>query len=179
MDSDHQKKFQPNPDDGKSWSIVPWFLLFLVPVIGILFFSLAARADICGYPEKGLLVVSRGAETTATFQVALAENRDQHRRGLMGCRRLSPGTGLLFIYPEAARRTFWMKHTPLELAIIFVSSTGHIQAIERGAPNSTRHIRSPKGIQFVLEINHDETGQLAVGDRITLRPTTPGPEGGD
>lgn len=178
MDSDQQKNFQPNTHYGKSWSIVPLVRFFLVPIVGIFIFSPAVRADICGYSEKGLLVVSRGTETTVTFQVALAANRDQYRRGLMGCRRLSPGTGLLFIYPEAARRTFWMKNTPLELAIIFVSSSGHIRAIEKGTPNSTRRIRSPDGIQFVLEINHDEADQLAVGDRISLRPSPPESESG-
>ncbi|GEM_PF-502756 len=178
MDSDQQKNFQPNTHNGKFWSIVPLVCFLLVPIVGIFLFNPVVQADICGYPEKGFLVVSRGAETTVTFQVALAESRDQYRRGLMGCRRLSPGTGLLFIYPEAARRTFWMKNTPLELAIIFVSSRGYIRAIEKGSPNSTRRIHSPDGIQFVLEINHDEADQLAVGDRITLRPSPPESESG-
>ena len=128
-----------------------------------------AHADICGYPEKGTLVVSREGQTVATFQVALAETRDQYRQGLMGCHRITHGTGLLFIYPDANRRVFWMKNTPLELAIIFASSDGLILAMERGHPNSTRRIRSPANIQYVLEINFAEADGLRFGDRISLR----------
>jgi uncharacterized membrane protein (UPF0127 family) len=103
------------------------------------------------------------------FQVALAETRDQYRRGLMGCRRIAQGTGLLFIYPDSHQRVFWMKNTPLELAIIFAASGGQIMAIEKGHPNSTRRIRSPDNIQYVLEINYTEAGHIRVGDQITLR----------
>ena len=79
------------------------------------------------------------------------------------------GTGLLFIYPDADRRVFWMKNTPLELAIIFASPGGSIMAIERGHANSTRRIRSPGNIQYVLEINSAEADHLRIGDQMTLR----------
>lgn len=105
----------------------------------------------------------------ADFQVALAESPEQYRKGLMGCGSITPGTGLLFIYPDAKRRVFWMKNTPLALAIIFASPGGQILAIEAGHPNSTRRIRSPDAIQYVLEINYAEADQLRIGDRFALR----------
>ena len=137
-------------------------LIFFLP-------AAAATAEICGYPTKGTLAISRGKATVTTFQVGLAESREAYRKGLMGCHRLPAGSGLLFIYPEAARRVFWMKNTPLALAIIFVSQQGVIQAIEKGVPNSKRRIRSPDNIQYVLEINHAEAEPLAIGDRLTLQ----------
>jgi uncharacterized membrane protein (UPF0127 family) len=129
----------------------------------------ATAADICGYPERGTLSISRTAETVATLRVGLAENSDQYRKGLMGCLRLPDGTGLLFIYPDAQRRIFWMKDTPLELAIVFVSPDGRIMAIEEGRPYSTRRIRSPDNIQFVLEIQPAEADPIRIGDRVSLR----------
>ena len=146
------------------------FLLVLI----ILPTAISATADICGYPVKGTLVVARDTATVATFQVGLAETRNAYRQGLMGCRRLPAGSGLLFIYPDAARRVFWMKNTPLELAIIFASPQGRIRAIEKGAPNSRRRIRSPDDIQYVLEINHAEAAALDIGDRLGL-PLIPHP----
>jgi uncharacterized membrane protein (UPF0127 family) len=142
---------------------------FLALVIGAMLMVNSAAADICGYPEKGTLVVSRNEQIVATFRVGLAEKRDQHRKGLMGCHDLPPGAGLLFIYPDANRRVFWMKDTPLELAIIFISSGSQIMAVEKGHPYSTRHIRSPDKIQYVLEIRPDEGDAIRIGDRITLQ----------
>ena len=143
--------------------------LLLALVLGTLLMVDAAAADICGYPAKGNLVVTRNGQVVATFRVGLAENPSQHRQGLMGCQNLDSGTGLLFIYPDARRRTFWMKDTPLELAILFASSNGRIEAIEEGHPFSTHHIQSPDGIQFVLEIQLANVDDIRVGDRMTLR----------
>jgi len=141
----------------------------LLWILGAILVACPAHAEICGYPEKGTLVVYRGDHVAANFQVALAESPEQYRKGLMGCGRIAPGTGLLFIYPDAKRRVFWMKNTPLALAIIFASPGGQILAIEAGHPNSTRRIRSPDAIQYVLEINYAEADRLRIGDRFALR----------
>jgi len=141
----------------------------LLWILGAILVAAPAHAEICGYPEKGALEVHRGDHVVADFQVALAESSEQYRKGLMGCERIAPGTGLLFIYPDAKRRVFWMKNTPLALAIIFVSPAGQIMAIEAGHPNSTRRIRSPGHIQYVLEINYAEADRLRIGDRFSLR----------
>lgn len=145
--------------------------LLIFPVVVALLLGNAAASDICGYSAKGTLVVSRKALPVGSFRVGLAEKEEQHRRGLMGCRDLAPGTGLLFIYPDARPRTFWMKDTPLPLAIVFISSSGRIAAIEAGQPFSTEHIRSPDDIQYVLEIHQDEGRRIQIGDRITLQLT--------
>ena len=141
----------------------------IAPTIAMLLFVNSAPADICGYPERGTLVVTRDDQAVGTFRVGLAETRDQHRKGLMGCQGLATGSGLLFIYSDARQRIFWMKDTPLPLAIVFISASGRIAAIEAGQPFSTRHIRSPDDIRFVLEISPGEAATLKVGDGITLR----------
>jgi uncharacterized membrane protein (UPF0127 family) len=131
--------------------------------------AIAAGQAICGYAPKGLVTLSRDGQPVATFRVGLAENRAQYRQGLMHCTALEPGSGLLFVYPAPARRVFWMKDTPLGLAILFADADGRIQSIEEGKPYSTRRIHSPSDIQYVLEINFTEAGPLQIGDRITLR----------
>lgn len=143
--------------------------LFPLLILAVILMASPVHADICGYPEKGTLIVSREGQSVTTFQVGLAETRDQYRQGLMGCQHIAYGTGLLFIYPKAGRRVFWMKNTPLELAIIFASTKGDILAIKAGEPNSTRRLRSPANVQYVLEINYAEAARLRIGDRISLR----------
>lgn len=131
--------------------------------------AIAAGEDICGYAPQGMVTVSRDGYPVASFRVGLAENKAHYRQGLMHCTALAPGKGLLFVYPAPARRIFWMKDTPLGLAILFADADGRIQAIEEGKPYSTRRIHSPSDIQYVLEINFSEAGPLQIGDRIDLR----------
>jgi uncharacterized membrane protein (UPF0127 family) len=145
------------------------YVFFPILIVAATLSVSPVTADICGYPERGTLTVSRKGQIVATFQVGVAETRDQYRRGLMGCENMDHGTGLLFIYSDAGRRVFWMKNTPLELAIIFASTNGDILAIERGEPNSKRRMRSPENVQYVLEINYIEAGELRIGDQISLR----------
>lgn len=130
-------------------------------------------ARICGYREMGAVAVTREGVPVAHFTVTLAATADRRRRGLMHCPSLDPGTGMLFIYPDAGRRVFWMKHTFVELAIVFISAQGCIVAIERGRPGSRDRIWSPDRVQSVLEINFEESGRLAVGDQIRLRLLDP------
>ena len=135
-------------------------LLGIVPALG---------APICGYRETGVVEIIRDGALVDRFAVTLADTADSRRRGLMNCRSLDPGTGMLFTYPDAGRRTFWMKDTFLELAIVFICPKGRIVAIARGRPGCRDHIHSPDRVQSVLEINFDESHRLGVGDQVRLR----------
>ncbi len=129
----------------------------------------ARGAAICGYREMGAVEVIRDGTLIDRFAVTLAANADSRRRGLMHCRSLDPGTGMLFTYPDAGRRAFWMKHTFIELAIVFICPQGRIVAIARGRPGRRDHIHSPDRVQSVLEINFEESHGLEVGDQVRLR----------
>jgi uncharacterized membrane protein (UPF0127 family) len=89
----------------------------------------------------------------------------------MGCRRLDPGSGLLFVYDEVRPRAFWMKNTPLELAIVFVAADGRIVGIRRGVPHRPDRILSPEPVALVLEINYAASRELQIGDRLDWQPT--------
>ena len=121
---------------------------------------------VCGQPAGSRVAVHRGSRLVAEYTVAEARSAAERSRGLMHCPALDPGTGMLFIYAEARERIFWMKDTPLDLGIIFIASDGRITAIERGRPRSLTRIPSSGPVHYVLEINYDESRQLAVGDRI-------------
>ncbi|MGD8703365.1 MAG: DUF192 domain-containing protein [Desulfosarcina sp.] len=123
---------------------------------------------ICGFPETGKVAITRSDKVIQTFSVTQAASKESQRKGLMHCPFLHPGTGMLFTFPDARQRTFWMKNTLIELAIVFISAEGRIVAIERGRPGSRSRIRSPEKIQSVLEINFRESVRLAIGDSVQL-----------
>lgn len=131
-------------------------------------FPAGAHTDsaICGHPVDGRVTIQRKDETRATFAVSLAESTYRHRRGLMHCPHLPTGHGMLFVYPEARPRFFWMKDTPLTLAIIFIADDGRIIAIEKGTPGSLIRIPSPGPVRYVLEINPSDARGLRRGDQL-------------
>jgi len=49
--------------------------------------------------------------------VEVAETSEQLERGLMFRESLADGTGMLFIFPNEAYRSFWMKNTYVDLTI--------------------------------------------------------------
>jgi uncharacterized membrane protein (UPF0127 family) len=140
------------------------FFLYLSVLKGIGFGN-----EICGQAAAGIIKIVRNKEVIKKIPVALAATPKSRRQGLMYCSLLLKETGMLFVYPDARRRVFWMKNTSIELAIIFISVDGRIAAIERGEPGSLDHIRSPDDVQAVLEINYRESRDLKVGDHATLQ----------
>lgn len=51
--------------------------------------------------------------------VEIADTPGTRARGLMGREKLAEGHGMLFIYEDAQRLTFWMKDTLIPLSIAF------------------------------------------------------------
>lgn len=137
-------------------------------MLAVIFLPALIWADttICGHPPGERVTISRADQTVAVFTVAVAESAAQRRQGLMRCPQLQPGTGMLFVYNDARRRVFWMKDTPVELGIVYITADGTIAAIERGAPESLTRIPSPEAVQFVLEVNLQEAQSLRIGDRL-------------
>lgn len=146
-----------------AWALL---LFFVLPAGG-------ARADICGYPRAGTVCIIRGDRAIGEFGVALAASTAQRRQGLMHCPQLAPGTGMLFTYPDAHRRVFWMKNTRIGLAIVFITADGRVAAVVRGEPGSLKRIYSPDHIASVLEVNWDEGRRIAAGDRTRFTPDPP------
>lgn len=126
--------------------------------------------DLCGHPLAGHVEIVRDDAPIGRFVVALAETVPQRRQGLMHCPRLEPGTGMLFTYADAKKRVFWMKDTPVELAIVFIGDDGRIAAVAHGLPGSLERIHSPDRIARVLEVGWAEGRNLAIGDRVAWVP---------
>ncbi len=91
---------------------------------------------------------------TVGFTVEVAADEPSRSRGLMFRETMPKEAGMVFVYPDAAERAFWMKNTPLPLDIIFLSKRGVICGMaESTVPFSLDHIRSGCDAQLVLEVN--------------------------
>ncbi len=106
--------------------------------------------------------------------VEVADTLDARGRGLMHRSFLGADQGMLFVYPEARPRSFWMANTFIPLSIAFIDASGMIVAIRDMQPLDREHTFSGLAAQYALEVNQ---GWFAQHD---IRPGTkvqglPGP----
>jgi uncharacterized membrane protein (UPF0127 family) len=110
----------------------------VVALIGVtLLLSACGGADDATGPSAGSLtqeVVVRTAGGEQRLSVRVADSDEERQHGLMGVRDLPANDGMAFVYDDPSTETFWMKDTPLPLAIAFVGADGHILAIREMTP---------------------------------------------
>lgn len=118
------------------------------------------------------------------FQLELAMSNDSRTRGLGGRSELPADGGMLFIFPEAARRGFWMYDCLMNIDIAFIDPLGHVTAIHtmpfeppRGENESIveyearlPRYRSGFPAQYAIELRPGMFKELGIskGDRLTL-----------
>lgn len=118
----------------------------------------------------------------ATFHVELAITQEQRTQGLSGRAGLAPRAGMLFVFDEEGRYSFWMKEMrfPLDLVWIGPSTEGcTVVDITHKAPPpapgqdlAELPLYTPVApARYVLEVNGGETEAVGirVGDRVEFR----------
>ena len=77
------------------------------------------------------------------FRVEVVKSEKLQRKGLMYRDKLAPQTGMLFLFRNKKRASFWMKNTNTPLDIIFIKQSGIIDSIKKNTmPMSTKKIKS-------------------------------------
>jgi uncharacterized membrane protein (UPF0127 family) len=95
-------------------------------------------------------------ELTAGFhriEAEVAANQGDRSQGLMNRRVLAPNQGMIFAFPQTATHCFWMKNTPLPLAIAFLDEKGLIISIDEMAPETEDNHCPARPARFALEMN--------------------------
>jgi uncharacterized membrane protein (UPF0127 family) len=102
----------------------------------------------------------------------VADDAAERSVGLMGRTSLAEDHGMLFVYPEAAPRSFWMKDTLIPLSIAFIDSEHRVIHIADMVPLELTPIVCIQPVQYALEMRlgwFAEKG-LVVGDRVAGLP---------
>ncbi|MGI9202521.1 MAG: DUF192 domain-containing protein [Woeseiaceae bacterium] len=127
--------------------------------------------------DQTTLVISSSAHACYVFDVYVAANQTQQRRGLMFVRNLPEFTGMIFIYEQQARLSMWMKNTYIPLDILFISATGDIANIVRDTvPLSLNSIAAVEPVNYVLELNAGLTEKLGIDNKSQVIFTAIAPE---
>ena len=105
----------------------------------------------------------------ANFAVAVAHDAAERSQGLMNVPEMATMSGMLFVYPNAQRATFWMRNTLIGLDMIFVGPDGAILSIhENAVPLDETVINGGDGVKYVLEVNAGMVARLGIniGDSL-------------
>lgn len=104
------------------------------------------------------------------FSVEVADDAEVRAKGLMFREKMPMASGMLFVFPEPKRASFWMQNTPLALDMVFADQTGRVTHVhENAVPLDPTPIDGGPGVAFVLEVNAGLAGPLGITPGAALR----------
>ena len=104
------------------------------------------------------------------MKVELASDNKTRSKGLMHRETLPYDTGMLFVFPDAAERSFHMRNTHVPLSIAFADGNGEIKTVKDMFPYDEESVTSDCDAAYALEVNQgyfDDNG-ITVGDIINI-----------
>jgi uncharacterized membrane protein (UPF0127 family) len=106
-----------------------------------------------------------------TLAVEVVDTEDSRAKGLMLRTFLPANQGMLFVWPDDAPRTMWMKDTFIPLDIVFIEANGKIAGIvENAEPHNVSPLGTDRPVRYVLEVPAGDAKRLemAVGQTVVL-----------
>jgi len=114
-------------------------------------------------------IVGADGKPRATVAVEVASTGPQRELGLMFRKHLDDNAGMIFVFPDAAPRNFWMHNTPIPLDMIFADAKGVVTGIVANAePFSDKLLGVEGNSEYVLEVNGGFCAKNGIkpGDRM-------------
>ncbi|MBI2508329.1 DUF192 domain-containing protein [Candidatus Woesearchaeota archaeon] len=108
-----------------------------------------------------------------SFNIEIADNPAERAKGLMFRKDLDKDSGMLFIFPNSEKHSFWMKNTFIPLDIIWIDENFKIVYIYENAQpcrESCNSITPNKDAKYVLEINAGlaDKYKFEIGDKAEI-----------
>ena len=86
-----------------------------------------------------------------TFDVQVADEEIERETGLMFRKKMADDEGMLFVFPDAERRGFWMKNTLVPLDILYLDEEMRVLNVEQMAAQDLRSTPSRGRAKYALE----------------------------
>jgi hypothetical protein len=131
----------------------------------------AIKTEPIGFTKEGSLQIFK-KETDSllvNLDIEIAETDYETQTGLMYRKGMATKQGMLFIFPDVRRHSFYMKNTEFPLDIIFIDENLKIASFQENAqPMDESGLPSEVPVKYVLEINAglSEKWALEIDDKI-------------
>jgi uncharacterized protein len=107
-----------------------------------------------------------------SFSVEIADTEAARERGLMFRTHLAADHGMLFVYPEAQIRNFWMKNTLIPLDILFFDARKRLINVSADTPPckiaDCPTYSSTAPARYVLELKAGTAARLNIKPPVVL-----------
>ena len=129
------------------------------------------KTEAVSFAKEGELKFFKGASDSliTTLDIEIADTEYETQTGLMYRDELGEDEGMLFIFPETAMHSFYMKNTKITLDLLFIDENLRIAHIVQNAqPMDETGLSSQVPVDHVLEVNggYAARWKLQTGDRI-------------
>jgi len=121
-----------------------------------------------GLPSISIL--DSRAREKAVFFVEIAKTVAERTKGLMFRESLAMDQGMLFVFPDEAKRWFWMKNTRIPLDMIFCNQDGMIVGLIKEAEANSKSVFTVDiESMYILEVNAGLVEKYGIkeGDMLT------------
>ncbi len=131
------------------------------------------KTEAISFTKEGDLTIFKSVTDSiiTKFDIEIAETEYETQTGLMYRKSMEQEQAMLFIFPDVAVHSFYMKNTEFPLDIIYIDENSKIVSFQKNAqPFDETGLSSQVPVKYVLEINaglSDKIG-LKVGDSIAF-----------
>lgn len=136
-------------------------------VLCTMMFSACGKSKL---PQKELLI-KRADGIFVSVQAEIAVKEEERNYGFMNRKNIPDGTGMLFVFENDQKLSFWMKNTPHPLSIAYIDSKGFIKNIYDMTPYSLSPVISTVSVRYALEVPQGwfEKAGIRVGDQVLIK----------
>lgn len=152
--------------------------ILLIVVIGAALFFFRTNPDVSNLPFAPEKPVGRQLLiNNVILKVEMADTQAKRQKGLGGRETLASDEGMLFVFPDAGKRAFWMKGLSFPLDFIWIKGdkvidlTPSVPPPVPGQADSALPIyQSNESVDKVLEVNAGTIQRLniKVGDALKV-----------
>jgi hypothetical protein len=131
-----------------------------------LFLLLAVLLCAAARAELPVVQLSAGMHL---IRAELADSMVTRMEGLMYRKAMPQGSGMVFVFDEAAAHCMWMKNTLIPLSVAFIDEAGTIINIADMQPQSEQSHCATRPARFALEMNKGWFAERGVKPGAKLR----------
>jgi len=130
--------------------------------------TVATLASSCKQEVKG--PINRNLPTTTMrlgneqFTLEVADEDKEREVGLMNRRSMPADHGMIFVFPQESRLSFYMKNTLIPLDILYLDGDGDVVSVHQMQPLDLTSIPSRAPAKYAIELN------LGTAARLGLKP---------